>query len=72
MRGVRTKVMQWSMRLLKEEVSQHPAGSMGGPPPSHGHFWAFYFFGPSPPPPPQDVPFVSVQHSGLQGISLFP
>ena len=30
MRGVRTKLMQWSMRLLKEEVWQHPAGSMGG------------------------------------------
>ena len=30
-RGVRTKLMQWSMRLLKEEVWQHAAaGSMAG------------------------------------------
>ena len=33
MRGLRTKLLQWSLRLLKEEVWQHSASSLTGTPP---------------------------------------
>lgn len=32
MRGLRTKLLQWSLRLLKEEVWQHSASSLTGMP----------------------------------------
>lgn len=30
MRGLRTKLLQWSLRLLKEEVWQHSASNLTG------------------------------------------